>query len=345
VIHLSKTEEGDFMRNIIDKKLKASLRVLSILVMGVAGLYFQGCGGSTPTTIGGIAGEGSPTGVSSLSVSAGANSQAAVISSQGVASKDQSSGSSGTGSSGSPPITSIYDTASSGCAFSSSTSTTSSGITVVTGTSPSSTSCSDLNKCIVCTETGNGTSACGFSCTGVIPSNAATAADSFNATLTFTSTFDTNMPAAAGAIRLDAERTTTGGGYWTAMSLDSLGTGNGTGVNLTGCTSATTPSDNGELTLDTVDNDPMHVDVHSGGSTTDINTLGLEITTLGPGANQTGVGTSNLQTCTVTTTFTATIPLTGASTPGTQVSTAFGAINYMGTICDDSSNCPGPSGY
>lgn len=278
--------------------------------IAIAALLAWGCGSSVSLSSPDSAVSLYEGAVSSVTATGGATTNSTAVSS-GVL-YDASSTSTGSGQ-GSDGPTSINDTSTTSCAFTFDAVSTTTGISVVSD----SNSCADKNRCIVCTAA---TSApdCSISCTGTVPSDAATAADTFNVYLTLTSTFRTNMPGTTGMVRLD-ERITN----W--PEFDFTIPGHFT-LNLDGCDGAP------DMTLTTTD--PVGIDATTATSFT----KGFTISALD------ATPTGGLGDCSMVSTFKAAMPLTGADTPDATVTLARGSVASTSKICDTASAtyCAGP---
>lgn len=201
--------------------------------------------------------------------------------------------------------TSIFDEVTVNCAFSFDSAT---GIEQLQVTNLQA-NCINENECIVCTATGNGTSACSLTCSGVVPSSSAVAADDFTVFVAFTSSIITDMPDPYGTVRYDASRTGT--------SFDLISPS----VDDTGC--AYNAGVNHEFELSPIAPGTWFT------STASNYRKGMNITTLDPDA-----GDSNRSHCVSIRTFNASAALTGAATPGTAINNNLGSVTFKSKVCD-----------
>lgn len=291
---------------------------VTLCVMCAAGLW--GCGGGGGG--GGSGDDGSsdyygsvPDGYTAVSFTADGETGSAVshdlvvlpelgvLKDAGVM-KDASATGTGTGTGVAGP-TSIFDSVAVTCTFTFDAATNLHAIQVTNLLA----NCINHNECIVCTGTGNGSSACSLSCNGVVPSSSDVAADSFDVFVAFTSATITDMPDPYGTIRIDASRT------GTAFDLSAPAT------DFSGCTY--NAGVNHQLQLNPIASGTWFT------TTADNYRKGLLVTALDPDA-----GDSNRTHCTDIRTFTANAPLTGAAAPGTAINNNLGAITYKSKICD-----------
>lgn len=290
---------------------------VTLCVMCAAGLW--GCGGGG----GGSSGDGGssdyygsvPDGYTAISYTADAESGSAVShdlvalpelgvqKSVGVF-KDASATGTGSGTTLGGP-TSIFDAVTVNCAFyfNSATSTEQIQVTNIQA------NCINENECIVCTATGNGSSACSLTCSGVVPSSSAVAADNFTVFVAFTSSIITDMPDPYGTVRHDASRTGTSFDL-SSPSVDNTDCTYNAGVNYEFDLSPIAP---GTWFTSTADNYRK----------------GMTITTLDPDA-----GDSDRSHCISIRTFNASAALTGAATPGTAINNNLGSVIFKSKICD-----------
>lgn len=256
-----------------------------------------------------------PDGYSEVSFTADAATNAAISHTLGSALLDASDLGTGTASGTGGP-TSIFDSAAVTCTFTTDSATNTQAYQITNLLA----NCINENECIVCTVTGAGTDACSLACDGVVPSNAASAADTFDIFVAFTSAIQTDMPDPYGTIRTDVSRTGTSFNLTSASSVD-----------VTGCTYdagvahelSLTPIVEGTWFTNTAAN---HRDA-------------MTVVNVDPDA-----GNSNRTSCTTIKSFTAAATLTGADTPGTSVSNNLGVVTYKSKICDYEDDSPAPNG-
>lgn len=209
---------------------------------------------------------------------------------------------------------SIYDTISVLCTFTFDSATHTEAIQITTNPN----NCVNDNECIVCSASGNGTTACGLICDGIVPATAAVAADSFDVGLAFTSVIATRMPDPYGTIRYDAERIGTAFDLTTPQSLDTSGCTYDAGVAH-------------ELGVSVIAPETWFT------STPSNYRRGFTITALDP-----DIENDNMTFCTVISTFAATPTLAGAATPGTTVLNDLGTVTFKTKICDYMDTPPTP---
>lgn len=280
-----------------------SLRVgLTMLVITLAGCGSGGgggavgdSGGATPTPV--------PEGYTAVSFTASAGGNADIshaLADLGIL-KDATGTGSGDGGTVNGP-TSINDTSAVTCAFDAgglTSETEGQGYTVRMSTDGA---CANANECITCTTTTG--AACVLTCTGVVPSSSLAAADTFDVSIEFTSTFSTNMPANNGTLRFDASAT--GTGFSVATALPS-------GPDLTECDGVT------DMTATAILQSTWFA---AGDSTTEYR----------HGYTLSDVTNTS---CVVTHLFMGTATLTGVDTAGATVSQDLGTVTMNSKICDD----------
>ncbi len=226
------------------------------------------------------------------------------------------SGTSAASGAGSGNATSVNDSVSISCAFttdSGTVNTSSTGIQIVTGAAPSASSCTNRNACILCTTATSGNN-CSIACTGTIPSNSATASDSFNVYVTYTSTLTTNMGYVGGMLRVSGSISS-----WSEFAFNgqtNSPTYNAASAVYSGC------KDGGSS---------LSAYTGSGavGDALSIATSGATSFIQDPAILSVGNGT-----CTLSHQFKASMPLTGAATPGATVSLTRGSISLTSKICN-----------
>lgn len=222
------------------------------------------------------------------------------------------SGAGGAGTLGGP--TSITDTAAVTCTFDAggaSNQTTTEHYTVRLSTdSP----CANDNECITCTVTGANTDSCSLSCSGVVPSSAAAATDTFPVAISFTSSLESDMPDPYGTIRFDATTADASAPYFNLASAlpSGPGTGNCDGV--------------GAEELDITAAEYTAGTWMPGGDTQGAYRHGYKITDVGDVANS---------TCVVTHMFQGSAVLTGVDVGGSTPTNNLGTVTMKATICDD----------
>lgn len=227
--------------------------------------------------------------------------------------KDATGSGAGDGSGVDGP-TSITDTAAVTCTFDAggpSNQTTTENYTVRLSTDSA---CTNDNECITCTITGSGTSACSLVCSGVVPSSAAAASDTFPVALTFTSALASDMPDPYGTVRFDATTADAASPYFDLSSA--LPSGPGTG-DCDGVSAEELDITTGEYTAGTW---------MPGGDTQGAYRHGYKIMDVGGAASS---------TCTVTHMFQGTAVLTNLATGGTTATNDMGTVTMKATICDD----------
>lgn len=244
-----------------------------------------------------------PDGYTAISFTAGGQTNSAVSHSLESALLDASDTGTGTGTGVGGP-TSVFDGLMVSCAFTVGTTTAIQHYTTTTDIS----NCPNKNECIVCTPTA-AASDCGITCDGVVPSSAASASDTFDVFVTFTSTIETDMPDPYGTIRFDAERTGTSFNLSTTSLLDD-----------SGCTYS--PGDH-KLGLSPIAANPWFTSLPGNYR------KGFIITNIDPDA-----GNSNKTSCIAIRQFNATPTLIGADTPGTTVTNNLGTVTFRTKICD-----------
>lgn len=205
------------------------------------------------------------------------------------------------------PDFTIVDTAGVVCSFNIPSATTG-GIEIVSIQA----SCSNDNECIVCTTSGGGTSSCGVSCTGVVPSNATVAADSFSVDVSFTSTITTDMTDPYGTTRIDVSRSASG------FDLTSPG------VNSSGCTYSAGAFEMGLTTIT-----PAIWFTSTASNYRTAATIAF--------VDPDGGGISH---CSIVYQFTATPTLSDLETPGTTASNNYGTLTFKSKICDTEDASP-----
>jgi len=180
--------------------------------------------------------------------------------------------------------------------------------------------CTSPNKCIVCTVMA--AYGCSISCDGTVPSNTATAADTFNVYATFTSLFQSDMTTAAGALRFDG---TIDG--W--LEFNPRDVTNGVSFDIAGC--------DGDPDMTVLDNDPLlNGDANGINAETPIDwSRAFSINALDPSPDRGGFGD-----CMIVQTLGASIQLTGADIPGSTIDLSGGSIAVFSRICDDTADCP-----
>jgi len=202
------------------------------------------------------------------------------------------------------------------CAFTtdaSSVHSSTTGVQIVTGASPSSSSCTDKNACILCTTATSGAN-CSIACTGTIPSNTATANDSFNIYVTYTVALSTTLGAETGVVVITGAITN-----WAEFAFTNQASPPIHSSNFTSCSSPNFLSFNFS--------DPLG----KASTTATAFTQDGDVTSAGSGAN--------LGDCTFTYAFKANMPFTGANTPGTSINLSRGSVALTVKICDTIVTC------
>ncbi len=210
----------------------------------------------------------------------------------------------------------LIDSVTSTCAFttdSGTANTANTKVQIVTGASPSLNSCANKNACILCTTAASGSN-CSIACTGTIPSNTATAADTFNIYVTHTATITSAVPnTLTGVVRTDGSITN-----WSEFAFNGQPSAPLYSSNMTQCTAP-------YMTFNTN------------------NTLGIAQTSASSfnlNGRLTGAGSGGTAgTCTFSYSFRATMGFTGAATPGTAINLSRGSLNMTTKICETSLGC------
>ena len=301
------------------------MRNLTILLatFAMAVLLSFGCGGSGggsvseewtgPTSTVIIEGRGDVRG---LAVDADGN----------VFSKDASGTTTGSGDDTvGEGVDSILDVATMTCTFITQPTTPDTGIHVVDSINKCTVGHADyiagasLNKCIVCTATSGAT--CELTCNGTVPSNAATAADWVKLKTQVQATFESNMPAADGAIRIDGDTT-----LWPEFDPS--------GVNSIAAVNYSIVLCDGDPDMLAVDDNPLGLGI-GGANTANSWNMAYSIN---------GLGINSPSSCTVLSYVWGRLPLTGADTPGALVDLTNGSFTASGKICDSdtAATCPAP---
>lgn len=285
------------------------IRVAMALAVILAAIVASGCGSDGV----GVGDQGSPADLA-------AGTSRIIFSGGGIL--EQSGGTSGgvTTRKGTVGLKSVYDDASTVCLFETPTST-SSGIQIVTSTAPSDSSCTDKNKCILCTlGAATPVADCSISCIGTVPSTSATAADSVHIFVTVSSRLHTNAPSATGMVRYDAYSDN-----WPEFSMSNFPVS----TDFTGCDGTAASHEVGLNTGSLVYDYPYWTSTHQ--------THGYAINALNPDSTTTP---ANQSTCTTSFKYYAAMPLTGADVSGTTIDFSGKSLTFRATMCDtaDSTN-------
>lgn len=308
--HRGKQEEGG------EKIMKNRLYIWFASVFVMAVVMSFGCGGGGDNYTG-------PT--STVRISGSSSAAGAAVGANGTILFDASGESEGSG--GTDGVESIFDAIQPQCMFELAGEAFASGTTedglveVRLSTDPA---CASENKCITCTLSG-WLQTCTIECEGTVPSNASVAADAVKIKINFAHYFATDMPDS-----LDAAMTFKGVVTGWEEFLPNNGTsGENVVYDYTNC------------------NGTDNMDVNDGAAVLQANAtswVGLfAFEGNDPVADSSYGGHTGLQECIVGQTMIATMPLTGAATPGSTVDITGGSVTLTGTLCDFSGNCDTPA--